>query len=63
VDFSKKADIEKIGFESLPPLALNGRLSIARSSRHRSIDISVEILSAIQKDGLKRTWPVQMFDI
>jgi protein arginine N-methyltransferase 3 len=62
MDFSKKADIEKIGSESLPALALNGRLSIARSSRHRSIDISVEI-SAIQKDGLKRTWPVQMFDI
>jgi protein arginine N-methyltransferase 3 len=62
MDFSKKADIEKIGSESLPALALNGRLSIARSSRHRSIDISVEI-SGILKDGLKRTWPVQMFDI
>ncbi len=62
IDFCKKADIEKIGSESLPAGALNGRLSIARSSRHRSIDISVEI-SAIQKDGLKRTWPVQMFDI
>ncbi|CAK9194721.1 unnamed protein product [Sphagnum troendelagicum] len=62
MDFSEKAGIEKIGSESLPALALNGRLSIARSSRHRSIDISVEI-SAIQRDGLKRTWPVQMFDI
>ncbi len=29
MDFSKKADIEKIGSKSLPAVALNGRLSIA----------------------------------
>lgn len=51
-----------IGTGTEPAVALNGRISIARSARHRSIDISLEIAAA-SSDGTVRRWPVHMFDI
>lgn len=52
----------EVGSEACPARAINGRISIARSHRHRSIDISLET-SAVTSSNVVRTWPVQMFDI
>lgn len=61
-DSSEKVDKGKVGAEGFPAAAIAGRISIARSNRHRSIDISLEI-SAVSSSNFVRTWPVQMFDI
>lgn len=53
---------EKVGTASVPALALKGRISIARSSRHRSIDISLEMVT-VGASGATQEWPVQMFDM
>lgn len=58
----EKIDKGKVGSESCPATAITGRISIARSHRHRSIDISLET-SAVSLGNSVRTWPVQMFDI
>ncbi|KAG0556222.1 hypothetical protein KC19_11G036100 [Ceratodon purpureus] len=59
---SEKMDKGKVGSEGCPASAITGRISIARSHRHRSIDISLET-SAVSPSNAIRTWPVQMFDI
>lgn len=61
-DSSEKVDKGKVGAEDFPAAAIAGRISIARSHRHRSIDISLET-SAVSSSNVVRTWPVQMFDI
>lgn len=55
-------EAEIVGTVSSPAMFLKGRISIAQSSRHRSIDISLET-AAVGVNGILRTWPVQMFDI
>ena len=52
----------RVGTESYPASAIAGRISIVRSHRHRSIDISLET-SAVTANNAIRTWPVQMFDM
>jgi protein arginine N-methyltransferase 3 len=49
-----------IGTESSPASCIKGHLSIARSFRHRSIDISVETMAVGVGDQV-RVWPVQIF--
>lgn len=51
-----------IGTSSDPAVAISGRFSIARSSRHRSIDISLET-AAVSSDGNVRRFPAQLFDL
>ena len=53
---------ELIGTDAQPALALSGRISIARSTRHRSIDISLE-LAATGRNGRTRRWPAQLFEM
>lgn len=51
-----------VGTEECPAIAINFRLSIVRSSAHRSIDVSLEP-QGISLDGRKRSWPVQIFSL
>ena len=51
-----------VGTANSPATCIKGRISIARSSRHRSIDISLET-SAIGVKGVSHQWPVQIFDM
>ncbi|WOK95943.1 putative protein arginine N-methyltransferase 3 [Canna indica] len=51
-----------VGTEECPAVTIRSRISIVRSSAHRSIDISLEILG-ISSDGRKRSWPVQIFSL
>ncbi|RWW24444.1 hypothetical protein BHE74_00002623 [Ensete ventricosum] len=51
-----------IGTEGSPAVRIRSRISIARSSGHRSIDISLEI-SGISSDDRKHSWPVQIFNL
>ena len=54
--------VDTIGSKSNPAVGLSGRISIARSARHRSVDISLET-SAVGQGGKVRQWPAQMFDM
>ncbi|XP_074566171.1 putative protein arginine N-methyltransferase 3 isoform X2 [Curcuma longa] len=49
-----------VGTEECPAVAIRSRISIVRSSVHRSIDVSLEP-QAISADGRKRSLPVQIF--
>ncbi|XP_057499523.1 LOW QUALITY PROTEIN: probable protein arginine N-methyltransferase 3 [Actinidia eriantha] len=51
-----------VGTEACPAVKIYSRISIARASPHRSVDISLEI-SGICPDGRKRSWPVQIFNL
>ncbi|PKU87939.1 probable protein arginine N-methyltransferase 3 [Dendrobium catenatum] len=51
-----------VGTERCPAVRISSRISIARSSVHRSLDISMET-TGISLDGRKRSWPVQIFDL
>ncbi|KAF6155428.1 hypothetical protein GIB67_019954 [Kingdonia uniflora] len=51
-----------IGTSASPATRIQLRISIVRSSQHRSIDISLET-SGISSDGQKRCWPVQIFNL
>eukprot|EP00271_Cylindrocystis_brebissonii_P015911 TRINITY_DN3898_c0_g1_i1.p1 TRINITY_DN3898_c0_g1~~TRINITY_DN3898_c0_g1_i1.p1 ORF type:complete len:980 (+),score=246.88 TRINITY_DN3898_c0_g1_i1:92-2941(+) len=53
-------DKEMIGTAGEPAVELAGRISLVRSERHRSIDLSLET-TAVASDGRVRKWPVQMF--
>lgn len=55
-------DVGIIGTEQSPAARISSRISIARSSVHRSIDISMET-AGISADGRKRHWPVQIFGL
>lgn len=50
------------GTEDNPVARIRSRISIVRSSHHRSIDISMET-TGISLDGRKRSWPVQIFNL
>lgn len=56
------SSVQVIGTESSPASCIKGRISIARSFRHRSIDISVETMAVGAGDHV-RVWPVQIFNI
>uniref|UniRef100_A0A0D6R5I3 C2H2-type domain-containing protein n=1 Tax=Araucaria cunninghamii TaxID=56994 RepID=A0A0D6R5I3_ARACU len=53
---------QAVGTESSPASFIKGRISIARSFRYRSIDISVEAMAVGANDEI-RVWPVQIFNI
>ncbi|KAL2613108.1 hypothetical protein R1flu_024800 [Riccia fluitans] len=55
-------DKDAVGSEKFPAYTIGGRISIARSFRYRSIDISLET-NAFGAGGAVKSWPVQMFDI
>ncbi|ERM98123.1 probable protein arginine N-methyltransferase 3 [Amborella trichopoda] len=52
----------KIGTDVDPAVKIMGRISIARASRHRSIDASMEI-TGVGHDGGTQTFPVQIFNM
>lgn len=51
-----------IGTSDNPVVRIRSRISIARSTRHRSIDISMET-TGFSLDGRKRNWPTQIFNL
>lgn len=51
-----------IGTRDNPVVRISTRISIARSSHHRSIDISMET-TGISLGGRKRSWPAQIFKL
>ncbi|KAK3009509.1 hypothetical protein RJ639_014094 [Escallonia herrerae] len=51
-----------VGTESCPAAKVLSRISIARASQHRSIDISIE-MAGVALDGRKRSWPAQIFNL
>ncbi|XAR54470.1 Histone-arginine N-methyltransferase [Bertholletia excelsa] len=51
-----------VGTDACPAMRIQSRISIARASQHRSIDISLEIVG-IDALGRKRRWPVQIFNL
>lgn len=51
-----------VGTEDNPVVRIRSRISIVRSSHHRSIDISMET-TGVSLDGRKRSWPVQIFNL
>jgi protein arginine N-methyltransferase 3 len=55
-------DRTRLGSDDFPAYSIGGRISIARSFRFRSIDISLEA-TAFGADGVAKSWPVQIFDI
>ena len=48
------------GTEECPAARIQARVSVARSVKHRSIDISME-LTGVDHGGRKRNWPAQIF--
>ncbi|KAH7437356.1 hypothetical protein KP509_05G067400 [Ceratopteris richardii] len=60
--YQKDIGSGKVGSAASPAAAIKGRISIARSSRHRSIDISLE-MTAVGPSGIAQDWPVQLFDM
>ncbi|KAJ8428769.1 hypothetical protein Cgig2_010773 [Carnegiea gigantea] len=61
----EKPNMEKaavVGTECCPASKIQFRISIARASQHRAIDISIEP-SAVGHDSGKRVWPVQIFNL
>lgn len=55
-------DKSRLGADDFPAYSVSGRISIARSFRYRSIDISLEA-TALGAGGATKSWPVQIFDI
>jgi len=53
---------ETIGTEGYPAAKIDLRVSIVRSTEHRSIDISMEA-AGVSPDGRRRTWPAQLFSL
>lgn len=51
-----------IGTEAYPAVKIDLRVSIARSTEHRSIDISMEA-AGVGPDGQRRCWPAQLFSL
>ncbi|KAF7824750.1 putative protein arginine N-methyltransferase 3 [Senna tora] len=62
---SEKANggkLAAIGTEVYPAAKIDLRISIVRSTEHRSIDISLEVFG-IGADGRRRSWPAQFFSL
>lgn len=53
---------EAIGTEVYPAVKIDLRVSIVRSTEHRSIDISLEA-AGVGPDGRRRSWPAQLFSL
>lgn len=53
---------ETIGTEVYPAVKIDLRVSIVRSTEHRSIDISMEA-AGVGPDGQRRSWPAQLFSL
>ncbi|KAL2337217.1 hypothetical protein Fmac_011663 [Flemingia macrophylla] len=53
---------EAIGTDVYPAVKIDLRISIVRSTEHRSIDISLEA-AGVGPDGRKRSWPAQIFTL
>ncbi|CAF2127283.1 hypothetical protein HID58_011246 [Brassica napus] len=51
-----------IGTEESPASSIHLRVSVARASEHRSIDVSLEA-TGVSSKGQKRRWPVQIFNL
>lgn len=51
-----------VGTEVCPAARIQLRISIARASQHRNIDISLET-TGIDPHGRKHSWPVQLFNL
>ncbi|XP_021299978.1 probable protein arginine N-methyltransferase 3 [Herrania umbratica] len=51
-----------VGTDACPASKILLRISIARATQHRSIDISLET-AGVGPNGQKRSWPVQMFNL
>lgn len=51
-----------VGTDASPVKRMHLRISVARATEHRSIDISLET-SGYAADGRKRSWPVQIFNL
>ncbi|KAK6228595.1 ZN622/Rei1/Reh1 [Theobroma cacao] len=51
-----------VGTDACPASKILLRISIARATQHRSIDISLET-DGVCPNGQKRSWPVQMFNL
>ncbi|XP_004307081.1 PREDICTED: probable protein arginine N-methyltransferase 3 [Fragaria vesca subsp. vesca] len=51
-----------VGTEVCPAARIQLRISIARASQHRNIDISLET-TGIDLHGRKHSWPVQLFNL
>ncbi|KAH0981362.1 hypothetical protein GBA52_008539 [Prunus armeniaca] len=62
---SGKSNVDKsaaVGTEACPAVRIPLRISIARASQHRNIDISLET-AGVDPHGRKRNWPVQIFNL
>ena len=55
-------DSQPVGTERCPAFKIGSRISIVRSTVHRSIDISLEI-TALGFDGKRRILPAQVFNL
>ncbi|XWS57038.1 hypothetical protein CRYUN_Cryun09bG0137200 [Craigia yunnanensis] len=51
-----------VGTDAYPASKILLRISIARATQHRCIDISLETVG-VGANGQKRSWPVQMFNL
>ncbi|CAH8359880.1 unnamed protein product [Eruca vesicaria subsp. sativa] len=51
-----------VGTEECPASSIHLRVSVARASEHRSIDVSLEA-TGVSSKGQKRRWPVQIFNL
>ncbi|KAI4323573.1 hypothetical protein L6164_023168 [Bauhinia variegata] len=51
-----------IGTDGCPAVKIDVRISIVRSTEHRSIDISLEAVG-VGRDGRRRSWPAQLFSL
>lgn len=51
-----------VGTNGCPAARIQARISVVRSVKHRSIDISME-LSGLDAGGRRRNWPAQIFHI
>lgn len=58
----QRGKLEAIGTEVHPAVNIDLRISIVRSTEHRSIDISLEA-TGVSPDGQKRSWPAQLFNL
>lgn len=59
--FTEVESVEDLGTDAFPGKGIKGRISIVRSKRHRSIDISLE--TSVFSCGFSRTLPTQLFEI
>ncbi|KAJ0263883.1 protein arginine N-methyltransferase 3 [Hirschfeldia incana] len=51
-----------VGTKECPASSIHLRVSVARASEHRSIDVSLEA-TGVSLKGQKRRWPVQIFNL